>query len=334
MFTITHPTLPTRRRAAALAALALLLAPLAVRAQSPKRITTASAVRVRQSPSTSAAIADTLSIGVVLDELERSKAPQRIGAQEDYWYRVTLPNGKQGWVFGGLTRAVVADEVEQAYVDLAAERLAREPEAFSFTDWTDLAAFLERVSRGARDRGLAAELELARLRAMGKALLAIPFDKQDQAPYKPWLDAQGALIVYNEPAGQFIPVADHYWTLQTRYAGLPIAERIAWEAAQIYLPGECEGYFPCYVASFNLTTGRYLGLYPSGPHADEVLDGLLELLGPAVADGEGTILPEDRESRDELRSVLTTTRGLLAKVSGPKRDRALELMAKIEAGIK
>ena len=45
--------------------------------ETPKQITTASAVRLRANPSTGAAVVDTLSIGTVLDGLSRSATRER-----------------------------------------------------------------------------------------------------------------------------------------------------------------------------------------------------------------------------------------------------------------
>jgi hypothetical protein len=338
-------TLPTGRRPIVLAALAgfvalaALLAPAPAGAQTVKRITSASAVRVRSGPSTSAAVVDTLSIGVVLDELGRSDAPQRVGEQEDYWYRVGLPGGKQGWVFGGLTRAVDGAAVDQAYVDLARERLARDAEAYAFTDWTDLVAFLKRVSGTVRNRDLAGEIELSRLLATSKALLSIPYDKANQAPHTTWVAAQGDMLVYNEPAGQKILKAEVVWALYPKYADLPIGERIAWEAANVYLPGECEGDVACNLFDYTSTRGRYLELYPKGRYAEEALDRLIEIVRPIAEDatngGENyTLVEGDPAWTEDMRKELAKAKSVAASASGPKRDEALRLIGQIEPALR
>src|SRR5829696_6274588 len=57
-------------------------------AASSERITTATGVRLRTAPQTSADEVTKLALGVVVRELERSAAKERIGAVEDFWYRV------------------------------------------------------------------------------------------------------------------------------------------------------------------------------------------------------------------------------------------------------
>src|SRR4051812_46197120 len=98
-------------------ALAALVSPAL--AAGSKRITSASSVRVRSGPSTSASVVDTLSVGVLLDELGRSDTQQTIGGQKNFWYKVATPGGKTGWIFGGLTLPADPDHLDDAYLALA-----------------------------------------------------------------------------------------------------------------------------------------------------------------------------------------------------------------------
>ena len=56
-------------------------------------------------------------------------------------------------------------------------------------DLADLARFLSSVVAEARQPDATAELELARLKAIGRAAEALPTDKQDQPPYQGWIKA-------------------------------------------------------------------------------------------------------------------------------------------------
>ena len=67
-----------------------------------QKLTTASAVRVRASPETGAAEVARLKLGTVVSADARTAAETEIGSKRDYWYRVALPDGQQGWVFGAL----------------------------------------------------------------------------------------------------------------------------------------------------------------------------------------------------------------------------------------
>lgn len=123
---------------------------------------------------------------------------------------------------------------------------------------------------------MAAELELQSYRVLRKSLEAVPFRQSDRSPYQEWLQREAFRIIYNGPAGEWIVRSESLWDLQKRYASLPIAEEIAWEAATNPLPGECEGYLPCYLYWINSREGRYLGLYPRGAHAGQAMESVFQ----------------------------------------------------------
>jgi hypothetical protein len=320
------------RRAAALLAAALTMAPLAASAAAPKRITTASAVRLRSAPNTSAPVVATLALGVVLDELGRSDAPQKVDGREDYWYKVAAPGGRQGWVFGGLTRAADPSRLDGVHLEIGRERLENTVEELSFPDWVDAVDFLGRAARAASSREARGELELMRLAALGNALAAVPFEERDAAPYERWRDSLGDAVVYSEPAGLWLVAADEFWGLRDRYADTALGERIAWDAANVTLPGECEGDLGCHLAAYNLSAGRYLTLYPSGAHADEALGQLVEMLGQVA--GGGYELPAEPQYRSELRGELAETRKVVSGASGANRAEALRLLDALDARLR
>jgi hypothetical protein len=65
-------------------------------AQTKTRITTRSGVRARKEPRSNSDLLGTLQLGSVVKELERSAEKERIGQVEDYWYRVSPPDQKEG----------------------------------------------------------------------------------------------------------------------------------------------------------------------------------------------------------------------------------------------
>src|SRR5438105_12151435 len=251
-----------------------------------QRITTASGVRVRERPDTNTDELARLQVGVVVDELERSQDKAKVGASEDYWYLVAAPGGVKGWVFGGLTAPFDAARREEIYRRIADERLANT--SASFADLADLVRFLDRATGEVASRGALAELEFARLQALARSLSSIPIGEMDKSPYKQWTTARAAEIVYSEPAGQWYVRADLLWNLQKKYADLPVAERIAWAAAETLLPGECENDLGCMLFYASATYGKYLKLYPRGPHADAALDALAEGFKDVVEDIRGS----------------------------------------------
>src|ERR1051326_9577470 len=66
------------------------------------KITTVSAMRARKAPQTAAEEIMRLKLGTVVSAIAQSSNQDTIGGKTDYWYRVNLPNGETGWLFGGL----------------------------------------------------------------------------------------------------------------------------------------------------------------------------------------------------------------------------------------
>jgi len=198
------------------------------------RITVASGVRVRAMPNTTAEEVTKLGIGTIVEELEQSSSRERIGGTEDFWYRISVPGGKAGWVFGSFTTVFDAANRAAIYRRIAAERL--KAEQTSFGEMADLARFLSTAVTEVTQPDATAELELARLLAIRRAAEALPTDKQDQPPYQAWIKTNEALIVYSEPGGQWLVKAEAFWQLAKQYRALSIGERIAWEASNCRCP--------------------------------------------------------------------------------------------------
>ena len=67
------------------------------------------------------------------------------------------------------------------------------------------------------------------------------------------------------------------WKLEAKYHALPIADRIAWAAAENDQPHDCEGDEVCHLFVFEGAI-KYLNLHPNGVHAAEAVKNLDELL--------------------------------------------------------
>lgn len=312
-------------------AILFALAPCAVAARAQtaatgSRITTASNVRLRNEPDT--AMTDELArlpVGVVVKVSERSEEKVRVGEMEDYWYLVSAPGGERGWVFGGLTAPFDPALREEIYTKLANERLANK--SSSFNDLADLVRFLDRATKEIKRRDALGALELARLRALQRSLAAIPFESLEKPQYIDWTKAHDAEIVYSEPSGQWYVRADLLWALQKKYRDLPmLAERAAWEAAETPLPGECEGYLPCYLTLETLTNGAYLKLYPRGAHADAALKAAGEFFDRVFEDlrGSNPVYEVPKEDRVGFQKQLAELRAQLLPVPNAKKARLLK----------
>jgi hypothetical protein len=318
-----------RRRNFASAALLLFIAAHAAAAspftfsQAPARklIVTAAGARLRERPETAAAEVGRLQLGTVVDELERSAEKSKVGAAEEFWHLVSAPGGARGWVFGGLVSTYDPARRDAIYLKLAGDRLANP--ASTFADLSELVRFLERATREVTRRDALAELELARLQALARSLAAFSITEQEKSPYKSWTDEHAKEIVYSEPAGQWYVRRDLFWNLQRKYAGLPVGERAAWEGAQTPMPGECEGYLPCYLYMEIESNGKYLKLYPRGAHADAALDALSEMLGHVVEDlsGNNPVYEVPPADRANFRQSMASLRAQLALVPAAKKAR-------------
>jgi hypothetical protein len=293
------------------------------------RIAIASGVRLRSAPSITASEITRLQFGAIVQELERTPSAEKIGGVEDYWYRVATADGQQGWAFGSLVVPFDPSRKADTYRRIVAERL--KVESASFTDLADLARFLSVATTEVAERDARAELELATLLAMKRAAASIPIDQQKQPQYQTWIKAQGNNLVYSEEAGQWLVWSDLFWELHKKESSLPIADRIAWEAARNPLPGECEGYLPCHFSALNHTDGKYLELYPRGVYAEEALKNIAEDLGQ---EGFDTLTKSSErppaEERGEAIKELAKLRPIVMKAVGSKKAKVLELISGYE----
>ena len=121
------------------------------------------------------------------------------------------------------------------------------------------------------------------LRALRDVLKAIPVERAT-GPHEEWLKTHEELIAYSEPAGEWLIRHALLADIHKRYANRPAADDIAWLAATNGLPGECEGYVPCYASILNTLDGEYLRLHPRGSHRTHAFERLNETLRIVVDD--------------------------------------------------
>ncbi|MGD9588934.1 MAG: hypothetical protein AB7Q37_02285 [Pyrinomonadaceae bacterium] len=181
------------------------------------------------------------------------------------------------------------------------------------------------------DQEKMAKAEYRKLLDLQAALKKIPRERYDREPAKSFFRANEKLITYSEPAAEFYVRSELFWELRTQYAALPIAEEIAWTAAQNPLPGECEGYVNCILYVVNSTDAKYLKFYPNGKYGDRALKQVIETLA-AMADPEDRTnytFPTDELDRAELKKLLADLTSVLSAVSHPEGPRALLQVRKI-----
>ena len=298
-------------------------------ADAKQRITTASAVRLRAAPDTASEEVGRLQLGVIVEELERSQAKAMVGGTEEFWYMVSAPGGARGWVFGGLTAPFDAARREEIYTRLASDRAGKTDATFA--DSSELVLFAERAAKEVSGRGARAELEFVRLRALANSIKFLSAGEQQTETLKQWAAAHDSEIVYSEPSGEWYVRAELLWDLQARYKDLPLAERIAWEAASTPLPGECEGDVTCNLYYLSETGGRYIKLYPRGPHAGEALKSLEETVNAVVEDSRSANhMYEVPPSTDaDFTKTLAALRAQLSPPATPQAARVLKQLDEI-----
>ena len=283
----------------------------------PQRIVAASNVRLRAEPQTTADELTRLALGTVLTQLEASA--------NGTWYRVQTPEGKSGWVFANLTEPFSERESTAVYRRIIQSRL--KAETLSFSDASDLFHFVERITPQIQGPGRA-EFDLFRLRALHRSLDQIMGYEPKDPAHRDWIKKHEDSLVYSEPAGQWLVKADLYWELETRNRGNPIAEEIAWDGATAGIPGECEGYIPCYFAVFLLSDARYLDVYPNGRHSEEAAEHIDYLLQEILKPNN----PYTMDSRDfgELRESIAKLSTILDRSSILKKTTLLTRLKRIE----
>ena len=182
------------------------------------------------------------------------------------------------------------------------------------------------VQRAASD-GSRAVAALDWLRALDAVLKAVPFERT-AGPHEAWLKRYDDLIVYSEPAGQWLIGKDVFDRVYAEHATSAVADEIAWLAASNGLPGECEGYVPCYAASLNMLEGEYLRRQPAGAHRAQAFDRITEVLRIVFDDllkrpDRNDFLSVPRDCKDLLQSAMP----LRNAVDGAKDGTRTEALA-------
>jgi hypothetical protein len=290
------------------------------------KITTASAVRARTGPQFAAQEVGRLKLGTIVNALARSAEQDQIGAKKDYWYRVNLPTGESGWVFGGLLKDYDPAHRGEILRQIIDERLT--VEQMTAEDGMDLYNFVLSALTETKDAGARGELELSKLLALSRWFGGIPIEQRERPPYSLWVKAHEREVVYSEPSGQWLVRSGLYWDLERKYKGTSVGERIAWAAAQNPLPGECESDEVCQFMYVFETDGKYLEAYPTGAHAGEAMANLEVALS---SEGVKSVLNSKSTEQDaavqrsELKKAIAALRVSVGKAQGTEKE-ALQKM--------
>lgn len=286
------------------------------------KITSVSAMRVRRAPQVSAEEITRLKLGTVVNLVARSTNQDTVAGKTDYWYRINLASGETGWLFGGLLLDYNARQRTELLRQIIEARL--KAENTEFADRQEIYNLAANSVNEAKDTSTRAEFELLKLLALAGWARTFPDNLSNKSPYREWVKTHAAKVIPNEFGGGYNLKSEMLWNLETKYHSLPIADRIAWEAAQNPQPSDCEGDEVCH---FFLYQGaiKYLNLHPNGSHAAEALKGLTEMLTDEVIktanDKGGDIYAV--EQRTHLRKLLASLRTAVAKTSTPEKTELL-----------
>lgn len=185
---------------------------------------------------------------------------------------------------------------------------------------------------------VAAAKEYKRLVNLQTVLGKIPMTRQDKEPHRSFLKRNDKDIVYSEPAGEWYVRSKRFWDLATKYRNLPIADKIAWTAAENQLPGECEGYVPCYLSVIRMTYAEYLTRFPKGAYRkraiQEMTISFTRIADDAASTRRNFDAPTESGDHSEFRKATRELRNILLKVPKPEAAKALSSLKRVEDAYK
>lgn len=250
--------------------LLLLLTSASFAAQPDYVYVSATNVRIRDAASTSGKVVATLPIGTWGKVIETSEKTDNLLGKTAHWYKISIDNDQQGWIFGGLTLAATAEDRFSAAIQIIDSQVNTENK--SLEDLMQTLEFAENVKELASHSLEKAELEMAFLVVLGRVYSSLSMSgKGDITSHKAVKDYKN-LCYYHEMAGQYFIQPKTFWDLAEKYADITEAsEKIAWAAANQTIGGETEGDLDLMIEAFEMTHGRYIESYPEGKHVAQAL---------------------------------------------------------------
>jgi hypothetical protein len=230
--------------------------------------------------------------------------------------------------------SILAFQIEKfAALEQEAAQMLR-AEAGSFLSLAALVERLQTSSERAPNTEQRGRLALLWLRSVRSLLATIPFDTGPDARHREWLERHESVVVYSEPAGQWLIVPGVVWRVHDAQKSTPSAEAIAWFAVENGYPGECEGYIPCYANILNWLDGEYLRRHPRGAHASEAVAQVQASLAQAVKLLAGTS-PEDslnpRTDCGDLKAGLVPLRAAISASNAARRSETVGVIDELLA---
>jgi hypothetical protein len=300
---------------------------LAAGSGNPVRITAATNLALRQTPSASATVVAYLPLGTEVTEV----GPLGL---DKTWLHVKLADNREGWLLATLTRLVEPSRrtatVEAIIVDRLGRRGDGPPACIEVVD------LIERESAAVNDPQTAARFDLYHLRAVSTVLAAIRLNLGKRDPYMSWLDRHKSLVAYDEPGGRWLLSNAAVWQIHDQHPEAAAADEIAWLAVTNGLPGECQGSLVCYVDTLNKLDGEYLRRHPTGRHADDAaarIKDAADQLGAGIKTHSVYVFDKTRDCTGFTRSVDALAASIAAATCG-NRNEVLQSLAGIKSACK
>ena len=225
-------------------------------------------------------------------------------------------------------RALASQKEDFASLEAEAIRALR-PESELFAERAALVARLQAGSERAPDANQRARLALLWLRAVRSVLATIPFGPSAEPTSRDWLARHENVVVYSEPAGQWLLIPEVIWKIHNAHRSAASAEAIAWFAIENGYPGECEGYIPCYANIMNWLDGEYLRRHPQGPHASVIADQVHSSLSESVkrlSEPDAKSYLDPATDCGDLKSGLVPLRQAIDKSNAKSRAAAINVV--------
>lgn len=291
--------------------------------ENPQIIVAATSVRIRREPDFAAETVQTARIGEVFPLLE----------QNADWCKIRFGKANDepsGWIAKKLTRDFTNARRAEIYRNVADKYLKQSSPAFA--DLAQVTDFLASAQKEFKDASSQADFAFRRLLAFKTTLDRIPFEKQAENPFAEFVEKNKSEIVYSDPSGKWLVRSELFWALREKYKTLPIAEEIAWAAAQNSIPGECEGYVNCYLYLLRATEGEYLNFYPNGKYSRRALKNLTDFLEPIADDANQKAVyssATDTSDRADFNKYLTELRAIVSKTPHLEKSKTLGQIKRI-----
>jgi hypothetical protein len=244
----------------------------AVAQQAGVRMVIATYVACRAAPDVTSPVAVQYQLGDVFLSREHTTTTSGV------WYldtsRVPGSPSPGCWIHGDLTTEWL--DREQALL-AAVNRMLDRTDTVPFEDFVAMDNLLQQTRPGAHASSsvLASSplLQLRRIQVLERATRAPGTSGREvrRDPLKTaWFLANQDILRFHEPAGSWVVTAEVFWQLHDQHSTAPIAEDMAWNAAQGSVPGdECDAV--CVLDRLNRTYARYWAAYPRGQWVSDAI---------------------------------------------------------------